>query len=69
MIFLFRFDVNGTFVTQIKLIKCVSFFSYYQTRLQIQGQKHEHTKLRYTGMTDAFVQIRRQEGVKALYSG
>ncbi|XP_031624685.1 mitochondrial uncoupling protein Bmcp [Contarinia nasturtii] len=42
-----------------------------KTRLQIQGQicDQQHTKLRYTGMIDAFIQIRRHEGVKALYSG
>ncbi|XP_035792321.1 mitochondrial uncoupling protein Bmcp-like [Anopheles albimanus] len=42
-----------------------------KTRLQIQGQKldRSHTELRYRGMTDAFVKISRQEGVKALYSG
>lgn len=47
------------------------FTLFFQTRLQIQGQKNDqqHTRLRYTGMTDAFIQIRRQEGVKALYSG
>lgn len=45
--------------------------AFLQTRLQIQGQKHDqqHTKLRYNGMIDAFIQIRRQEGVAALYSG
>ncbi|XP_049295604.1 mitochondrial uncoupling protein Bmcp [Anopheles funestus] len=42
-----------------------------KTRLQIQGQKTDrsHSELRYRGMTDAFVKISRQEGVKALYSG
>lgn len=42
-----------------------------KTRLQIQGQTldRSHTELRYRGMTDAFVKISRQEGVKALYSG
>lgn len=42
-----------------------------KTRLQIQGQKidQQFTKLRYSGMTDAFVKISKQEGVAALYSG
>lgn len=42
-----------------------------KTRLQIQGQKNDQQfiKLRYKGMTDAFIKISRQEGVKALYSG
>ena len=42
-----------------------------KTRLQIQGQKidKQFSKLKYSGMTDAFVQISKQEGVKALYSG
>ncbi|XP_077300326.1 uncoupling protein Bmcp mitochondrial [Arctopsyche grandis] len=42
-----------------------------KTRLQIQGQALDsrHVKLKYSGMTDAFVQISRQEGVIALYSG
>lgn len=42
-----------------------------KTRLQIQGQKHDQQfkNLRYKGMTDAFVKIARQEGLKALYSG
>lgn len=42
-----------------------------KTRLQVQGQKIDHklTELKYRGMTDAFVQISKQEGVKALYCG
>lgn len=42
-----------------------------KTRLQIQGQKLDarHVQLKYSGMTDAFLQISRQEGVSALYSG
>ncbi|XP_031833424.1 uncoupling protein Bmcp mitochondrial [Nomia melanderi] len=42
-----------------------------KTRLQIQGQKldKKHSHLRYSGMTDALVQISKQEGFKALYSG
>jgi len=42
-----------------------------KTRLQIQGQKYDQQfqRLRYNGMVDAFVQIARQEGVNALYSG
>ncbi|ALC45059.1 Bmcp [Drosophila busckii] len=42
-----------------------------KTRLQIQGQKIDQTfsKLRYTGMTDAFVKISKEEGLRALYSG
>ncbi|XP_033226845.1 mitochondrial uncoupling protein Bmcp [Belonocnema kinseyi] len=42
-----------------------------KTRLQIQGQKldKKHAYLKYSGMTDAIVQISKQEGFKALYSG
>ncbi|XP_075161426.1 uncoupling protein Bmcp mitochondrial isoform X1 [Haematobia irritans] len=42
-----------------------------KTRLQIQGQKIDKTftQLRYRGMTDAFVKISQEEGLKALYSG
>ncbi|TDG43969.1 hypothetical protein AWZ03_009604 [Drosophila navojoa] len=42
-----------------------------KTRLQIQGQKIDHSfsQLRYRGMTDAFVKISREEGLRALYSG
>ncbi|XP_066593633.1 mitochondrial uncoupling protein Bmcp isoform X3 [Prorops nasuta] len=42
-----------------------------KTRLQVQGQKfdHKHAHLRYSGMTDALLQISKQEGFKALYSG
>ncbi|XP_012286762.1 mitochondrial uncoupling protein Bmcp [Orussus abietinus] len=42
-----------------------------KTRLQIQGQKldKKHASLKYTGMTDAILQISKQEGFKALYSG
>ncbi|XP_033609205.1 mitochondrial uncoupling protein Bmcp isoform X2 [Cryptotermes secundus] len=42
-----------------------------KTRLQIQGQKidSKHAQLKYRGMTDALLQISRQEGVRALYSG
>lgn len=42
-----------------------------KTRLQIQGQKldQKYARLRYSGMTDALLQISKQEGFKALYSG
>ncbi|XP_055705433.1 mitochondrial uncoupling protein Bmcp isoform X2 [Phlebotomus papatasi] len=42
-----------------------------KTRLQIQGQKldGQFTRLKYRGMTDAFVKITREEGMRALYSG
>ncbi|CAH0392912.1 unnamed protein product [Bemisia tabaci] len=42
-----------------------------KTRLQIQGQKHDikHAEVKYRGMTDAFLQISKQEGLLALYSG
>lgn len=42
-----------------------------KTRLQIQGQKIDqfHMELKYRGMTDAFIKIFKQEGMKALYSG
>lgn len=42
-----------------------------KTRLQIQGQKldKKYAYLKYSGMTDALVQISRQEGVGALYAG
>ncbi|KAL7734857.1 hypothetical protein ACLKA6_011136 [Drosophila palustris] len=42
-----------------------------KTRLQIQGQKIDQTftELRYRGMTDAFVKISKEEGLRALYSG
>lgn len=42
-----------------------------KTRLQIQGQKIDQSfsQLRYRGMTDAFVKISREEGLRALYSG
>ncbi|XP_011299597.1 kidney mitochondrial carrier protein 1 [Fopius arisanus] len=42
-----------------------------KTRLQIQGQKldKKYATLRYSGMTDALVQISRQEGIKSLYCG
>uniref|UniRef100_D3TPT4 Mitochondrial fatty acid anion carrier protein/uncoupling protein n=2 Tax=Glossina TaxID=44049 RepID=D3TPT4_GLOMM len=42
-----------------------------KTRLQIQGQKIDQTfaKLRYNGMTDAFIKITKEEGLNALYSG
>lgn len=42
-----------------------------KTRLQIQGQKidQKYTEIKYRGMTDAFVQISKQEGIRALYSG
>lgn len=42
-----------------------------KTRLQVQGQKidSKHAELRYRGMTDALLQISKQEGVRALYSG
>ncbi|XP_024935665.1 mitochondrial uncoupling protein Bmcp isoform X2 [Cephus cinctus] len=42
-----------------------------KTRLQVQGQKldRKHASLKYSGMIDALLQITRQEGLKALYSG
>ncbi|XP_058834298.1 mitochondrial uncoupling protein Bmcp [Topomyia yanbarensis] len=42
-----------------------------KTRLQIQGQIIDQslTELKYRGMTDAFIKISKQEGIKALYSG
>uniref|UniRef100_A0A1A9X0C5 Uncharacterized protein n=1 Tax=Glossina brevipalpis TaxID=37001 RepID=A0A1A9X0C5_9MUSC len=42
-----------------------------KTRLQIQGQKIDQTfaKLRYNGMTDAFIKITKEEGLNALFSG
>ncbi|XP_054010505.1 mitochondrial uncoupling protein Bmcp [Hylaeus anthracinus] len=42
-----------------------------KTRLQVQGQKLDkrHSNLRYSGMTDALLQISKQEGFKGLYSG
>ncbi|XP_017890043.1 mitochondrial uncoupling protein Bmcp [Ceratina calcarata] len=42
-----------------------------KTRLQVQGQKFDqrYSSLKYSGMTDALLQISQQEGVKALYSG
>ncbi|XP_070512086.1 mitochondrial uncoupling protein Bmcp isoform X4 [Cardiocondyla obscurior] len=42
-----------------------------KTRLQVQGQKYDQkfARLRYSGMTDALLQISKQEGIKGLYSG
>lgn len=42
-----------------------------KTRLQVQGQKFDrrYSNLKYSGMTDALLQISQQEGFKALYSG
>ncbi|XP_014470750.1 PREDICTED: kidney mitochondrial carrier protein 1 [Dinoponera quadriceps] len=42
-----------------------------KTRLQVQGQKYDQklAHLRYSGMTDALLQISKQEGLKGLYSG
>nr|CAD7199162.1 unnamed protein product [Timema douglasi] len=42
-----------------------------KTRLQIQGQKTDskYAELKYRGMTHALLQISKQEGVRALYSG
>ncbi|KAM0727224.1 Mitochondrial uncoupling protein Bmcp [Formica fusca] len=42
-----------------------------KTRLQVQGQKYDRklARLRYSGMTDALLQISKQEGMKGLYSG
>ena len=42
-----------------------------KTRLQIQGQKLDgrFTAERYNGMLHALSRIRREEGVRALYSG
>ncbi|XP_076283562.1 uncoupling protein Bmcp mitochondrial [Lasioglossum baleicum] len=42
-----------------------------KTRLQVQGQKldKKYAHLKYSGMTDALVQISKQEGFRALYSG
>ncbi|XP_069692225.1 mitochondrial uncoupling protein Bmcp isoform X1 [Periplaneta americana] len=58
------------------LASCTAEFGTFpidttKTRLQIQGQKidSKHAELKYRGMTDALLQISKQEGVKALYSG
>lgn len=42
-----------------------------KTRLQVQGQKYDRkfAHLRYSGMTDALLQISKQEGIRGLYSG
>ncbi|EZA52152.1 Kidney mitochondrial carrier protein, partial [Ooceraea biroi] len=42
-----------------------------KTRLQVQGQKYDQklARLRYSGMTDALLQISKNEGIKGLYSG
>lgn len=42
-----------------------------KTRLQVQGQKldKKHAHLKYSGMTHALIQISKEEGFKALYSG
>lgn len=42
-----------------------------KTRLQIQGQKYDpkFARLKYSGMTDALLQISKQEGIRGLYSG
>lgn len=42
-----------------------------KTRLQIQGQTYDkrHAILKYSGMTDALLQISKQEGYKSLYCG
>lgn len=42
-----------------------------KTRLQVQGQQldSKHSKLRYKGMSDAFLKIYREEGIRSLYSG
>lgn len=56
----------------IKLISTGTFpIDTTKTRLQIQGQKIDQTfaKLRYNGMTDAFIKITKEEGLNALYSG
>ncbi|KAK7873949.1 hypothetical protein R5R35_012959 [Gryllus longicercus] len=58
------------------LASCTAEFGTFpidttKTRLQIQGQiiDSKHAELKYRGMTDALLQISKQEGVKALYSG
>lgn len=58
------------------LASCVAEFGTFpidltKTRLQIQGQKLDinHATLKYHGMVDCFLQVARQEGLKALYSG
>ncbi|XP_067007359.1 mitochondrial uncoupling protein Bmcp isoform X2 [Anabrus simplex] len=57
------------------LASCAAEFGTFpidttKTRLQVQGQKgSKHAELKYRGMTDALLQITRQEGVRALYSG
>ncbi|XP_063244579.1 mitochondrial uncoupling protein Bmcp isoform X2 [Bacillus rossius redtenbacheri] len=53
-------DWNGTFPIDTT-----------KTRLQVQGQKidSKHAQLKYRGMIDALLQISKQEGVRALYSG
>lgn len=42
-----------------------------KTRLQVQGQKLDikHAHLKYSGMTNALLQISKEEGFRALYSG
>nr|CAD7407224.1 unnamed protein product [Timema cristinae] len=58
------------------LASCTAEFGTFpidttKTRLQIQGQKTDskHAELKYRGMTHALLQISKQEGVRALYSG
>ncbi|XP_017784331.1 PREDICTED: kidney mitochondrial carrier protein 1 [Nicrophorus vespilloides] len=58
------------------LASCVAEFGTFpidltKTRLQVQGQKLDkaHAKLKYRGMVDCFLQVTRQEGFHALYSG
>nr|CAD7456419.1 unnamed protein product [Timema tahoe] len=58
------------------LASCTAEFGTFpidttKTRLQIQGQKTDgkYAELKYRGMTHALLQISKQEGVRALYSG
>ncbi|XP_075213369.1 uncoupling protein Bmcp mitochondrial isoform X1 [Lycorma delicatula] len=58
------------------LASCTAEFGTFpidttKTRLQVQGQPIDGkpTKLKYRGMVDAFLQISKQEGFWALYSG
>lgn len=67
----FTLHKHNLFVLSMNSIAGTFPIDTTKTRLQIQGQKNDQQfkKLRYSGMTDAFIKISRQEGVKALYSG
>ncbi|XP_050438104.1 mitochondrial uncoupling protein Bmcp-like [Adelges cooleyi] len=58
------------------LASCIAELSTFpidttKTRLQVQGQFFNGTvsKIKYSGMVDAFIQIYKQEGFLSLYSG